>query len=234
LLGVRNRIRAGINARSNHRRIVHGAASLDPVRRVYWSPAEIRKNCQPGDAGYCEEEQQMPWRIRWIWLALAWLAATYGVLAVERIPGDYAHAFCGPWGCLPRLQALAAIHGFWLMVLLPPTAWLVAIASPLQLRLLGLSATSAGLFGLSVVVGRDLLAWSESTDQFWRYAAARAIFTTLMTKDLPFGQLALAGSVLWLVGARRQRATPESYIGPDAAPGVDTDDANAEAPSALR
>ena len=65
-------------------------------------------------------------QIRLLLFASAWVGTHVRGLALERIPGDYAHAYCGAWGCLPPLQALAAMHGFWLMMMIPPTAWLVA------------------------------------------------------------------------------------------------------------
>ncbi len=144
----------------------------------------------------------MPPGTRWIVLAVAWIGATFGILAIERISGDFGRALCGPWGCLPPLQALVAMHGFWTMVALPPTLWLLANLSPLRLQLIGTGALTAGLVGLTVVVARDLLAWSEVAAHFWRYAAARAACTMAMTTDMPFGQLALAGGVLWWTGRR--------------------------------
>ncbi len=143
-------------------------------------------------------------RIRLFCLALGWAGATLGVLAIEQIPGDYAHAYCGPWGCLPPLQALAAIHGFWLMMLLPPTAWMIARASAPRLWATGVLAFWIGIFGLALVTGRGLTSWLETTAEFRRYAGQRFLYLAVTSTDLPFGQLALAGLVLWLVGRHRE------------------------------
>ena len=40
----------------------------------------------------------MPSWVRLLALAMIWAGATLGVLALERIPGQYEHALCGPWG----------------------------------------------------------------------------------------------------------------------------------------
>jgi hypothetical protein len=142
-------------------------------------------------------------RIRLFCLALGWAGATFGVLAIERIPGDYAHGYCGPWGCLPPLQALVAIHGFWLMMLLPPTSWLIARASPPRLWATGVLVFWIGIFGLTLVAGRGLTSWLDTAGEFRRYAGQRFLYLVVTTTDLPFCQLALAGLVLWLVGRHR-------------------------------
>jgi hypothetical protein len=40
----------------------------------------------------------MSLRGRWPVFAAVWTGLTLAVLAVERLPGDYTHALCGPWG----------------------------------------------------------------------------------------------------------------------------------------
>ena len=144
-------------------------------------------------------------RIRLLVLGSAWTAATFGVLSLERIQGDYSHAYCGPWGCLPPLQALAAMHGFWLMLFLLPTTWLLASASPTRLWLAGVSALWIGTFGLVVVAGRALTSWLEMAEEMPRFVGHRLLYGVITATDLPFAQLALIGVALWLVGRRRMR-----------------------------
>ena len=144
-------------------------------------------------------------RIRPLLLASVWAGATFGVLALERLPGDYAHDYCGPWGCLPPLQALVAMHGFWLMLMVPPTAWLLGHVSPGRLCLAGATAFWVGAFGLAVVMGRGLLGWLDATGGLHHYAIQRMLYVAVTATDLPFGQAALMGIVLWLTGRRRMR-----------------------------
>lgn len=40
----------------------------------------------------------MALRIRSLVSGLAWVGAAFGALSLERIPGHYEHALCGPWG----------------------------------------------------------------------------------------------------------------------------------------
>jgi hypothetical protein len=144
-------------------------------------------------------------RVRFVGWTFGWAGAAFGALALERIPGHYENELCGPWGCMPPLQALAAMHGFWLVLLLPPTAWMIARASPVWLWSVGTFALWIGIFGLVAVTGRGLTTWLETTGGIHRYAGQRLLYVAVTSTDLPFGQLAVAGVVLWLVGRRRIR-----------------------------
>jgi hypothetical protein len=152
-----------------------------------------------------------------------WGLAAYGALCVARIPGDFGHSLCGPWGCLPPLQALAAMHLLWVVVLLPVVAWALA-------RWPGRPLAFAGkvLFGLSLVTivvaaGWDLLVWLPSTPAgFHPYWARRCLFTLLMLSDIPLFQGLCAGAACWAVGAWRARPRKPAPAGA-AAPAVTAD-----------
>src|SRR5262245_53022231 len=45
--------------------------------------------------------------------AMGWLLAALVALSVAAIPCDVGESMCGVWGCLPPIQALAAMHLFW-------------------------------------------------------------------------------------------------------------------------
>jgi hypothetical protein len=144
-------------------------------------------------------------RICLLVLICVWSVATFGVLSLERIPGEYVHEFCGPWGCLPPLQALVAMHGFWLMLFLLPTTWLLASVSPSRLCLAGAGAFWIGMIGLIIVAGRGLTTWLDMAAEMPRYVGHRLLYSVVIATDLPFGQLALAGVASWLVGRQRMR-----------------------------
>ena len=40
---------------------------------------------------------------------LLWCVLLYAILSLRNLPGDDSHRLCGPWGCLPPIQALAAV-----------------------------------------------------------------------------------------------------------------------------
>ena len=78
-----------------------------------------------------------------------WLVATYGILKLADLPGDGGlKVLCGPWGCLPPLQALAAAHGFWLIVIGPAAAWAGSRLSTRGLARLGLALAAIGSAGV--------------------------------------------------------------------------------------
>ncbi len=52
-------------------------------------------------------------------LLVAWAATVWGVLQVDRLPGQWGHV-CGPRGCGPPVKALVIWHAFWVMLLVPP------------------------------------------------------------------------------------------------------------------
>ena len=69
---------------------------------------------------------------------IGWGLAGYAVLSLGQLPGEFGHSLCGPWGCLPPLQALAAMHLFWALALLPLIVLALAKGQPHHLRLAGM------------------------------------------------------------------------------------------------
>jgi hypothetical protein len=141
-----------------------------------------------------------------LWLA-GWALAAHGVLALGILPVDLGHALCGPWGCAPPLQALAAMHAFWALALLPPTACALSLLSARSLRLVGSIVMGLGLAGLGFVFARELLVWLPSVPpEVQRYFPQRLLFVLATLSDVPLVQVTLAGAVCWAV-SRNRRAT---------------------------
>lgn len=138
-----------------------------------------------------------------LWIG-GWGLAAYGVLMFAFLPVDLGHGLCGPWGCAPPLQALAAMHAFWVVALVPPTAWALKLLSDRNLRLVGSAVLGMGLTGLGIVVARELLVWLPSVPaEVQRYFPQRLLFVLATLSDLPLIQVTLAGAVCWSVGGRR-------------------------------
>jgi hypothetical protein len=107
---------------------------------------------------------------------------------------------------VPPVQALAALHGFWIMVSIPPLVMALRRLTPQQLRLLGLALTTAGVVGLVVFVVQDLARWlSTAPPDFRRYSFQRILFAIGTNPDVPLVQLAAAGAVCWIVGRLRNK-----------------------------
>lgn len=120
---------------------------------------------------------------------------------------------------MPPLQALAALHGFWLLLLLPPGMWAACCWSPLRLRLLGSTLIAFGVLGLVVLAAREATTWLPSVpDEQARYFSHRLLFVATNLTDLPLMQLTLAGTVCWMAGRLRGTRRQSASAGPESAP----------------
>lgn len=134
---------------------------------------------------------------------LAWSALAYGALALRLVPGDYSHALCGPWGCLPPLQALAAMHAFWLVALAPPVLWAGRAWTPRRRRAAGRAAVALALLGLVAVVVHDAWARGGSVGSHGMVVPLwRAAFALATQVDIPLAPLLAAGIYWWARGTR--------------------------------
>jgi len=82
---------------------------------------------------------------------LFWGAALYGVLQLQYVSLGIGHALCGAWGCGPPVAPLIAAHGFWLILLVPPSVKVCRHLKPAQIQLIGWSLLMLGLSGFAVV-----------------------------------------------------------------------------------
>jgi hypothetical protein len=113
---------------------------------------------------------------------------------------------------VPPLQALAALHGFWIVLAVPLTLTLCRHLAPRQLRLLGAATAGAAAVGLLVFIGWDLTTWLETVPEDFRvYSFERILFTIGTNPNVPLMPLAVAGVVCWIMGAlgaKRETASP--------------------------
>jgi hypothetical protein len=112
---------------------------------------------------------------------------------------------------MPPLQALAALHGLYVMLFLPPVLWVCRHSSPWQLRRIGLSLFLTGLLGYEVILAHTLLVWLPEAPQVLRpYLLHRIVFMVATLGDVtlkqcvPVLQFTVAGVVCWIIGWRRQ------------------------------
>jgi hypothetical protein len=145
------------------------------------------------------------------WLA-GWGLAAFAVLQLERLPGSYGHFLCGPWGCLPPLQALAAMHLFWIFLLAPLLIWGLYNWSPRGRWWAGVLFLAIGLAGIGIVFIRESATWLLSVPPDYRkYLPQRLVFSLATLSDWPLVQVTIVGAV-WRFSARnRKKVNEEEY-----------------------
>jgi hypothetical protein len=140
------------------------------------------------------------------WLAARialWGAALAGVLRISRMSVAADHGICGPWGCGPPLSALIACHGFWIVLLLPPTVMLLRRGSARTVRAVGLVSTSVGIATLSVIAIWEWTHWYAIASDWQRgYLVHRYLFSIVTLVDVPVIEITLLGVAGLAVTAR--------------------------------
>lgn len=141
---------------------------------------------------------------------VGWGAALRGVLALNDLPGEWPHPFCGPWGCTPEsMQSLAALHGFWFVLGAPAVVWGIRGWSNRVLRLAGSLLLVVGLLGLLGVGVYEAVTWlPEVYAGIRRYFFHRWLLSIVMLADVPLIQFTLAGLAFKItvrVGSHRAR-----------------------------
>jgi hypothetical protein len=107
---------------------------------------------------------------------------------------------------VPPIQALAALHGFWIVVAVPALVMTLRRLAPRQLRLLGLTLTLAGGVGLLVFIVLDLGMWLRTVPpDFRRYSVQRILFAIGTSPDFPLLQVVAVGAICWIVGILRSK-----------------------------
>jgi len=106
---------------------------------------------------------------------------------------------------MPPLQALAALHGFWIMIFLPPVLWAIQLCSPSALRRLGSGLISLGVLGIGGIIGHSLLVWLPQTPGGQAYLPQRILFVLVTLGDVPIVPLTLAGTACLFAARRKKR-----------------------------
>ena len=140
------------------------------------------------------------------WLAAKialWGAALAGVLRISRMSVAADNGICGPWGCGPPLNALIACHGFWIVLLLPPTVMLLRRGPARTVHAVGLVSTSIGIATLSVIAIWEWTHWYAIASDWQRgYLVQRYLFSIVTLVDVPVIEITLLGLAGLAVTAR--------------------------------
>lgn len=139
--------------------------------------------------------------------AMGWLGAVVASLFVAAIPFDSEESVCGVWGCFPPLQALAALHLLWCVVLAAMVRsiwkWRPGLLLPIGCSLFILAAAAT-----AGIVGRDLQVWFDrSPESFHLFWYKRIAYTIATLTDVPLAQTLLAALVCIGLALRKARGS---------------------------
>ena len=116
---------------------------------------------------------------------------------------------------MPPLQALLALHGLWLLLMIPLVIWALRQWTAAKLYWLGSLLTFLALVVLGVVITRDVVSWLPSvSEEDRRYLAQRVAYSLAIWTDVPVVQALIAGVVSMLVGRRRRVVADEQPLLP--------------------
>lgn len=135
-----------------------------------------------------------------LWIRIAiWALLMWGALSLAKLPGDWGHGVCGPWGCGPPAQALVAYHIAWCILLLPLAIIARSSLNFKQRRYLAAGLAAIALAGILVIVGYERVVWWVAASDWQRtFFWNRIGFAILTQIDAPLVQLIVAAAVLVL------------------------------------
>lgn len=135
-----------------------------------------------------------------------WLAAAVAALSVASLPFEIGESWCGIWGCLPPVPALAALHLLW-GVGLGAAGWAIWLWRPAAIRSVGGILILAAVVTTAAVVVRDVFRWFDHVpDADHRHWPRRALYTLAVRTDLPILQALVAGVAGTMIGRRSCRS----------------------------
>lgn len=130
---------------------------------------------------------------------IIWAIALFGAVSIAKVPGDWGHSVCGPWGCGPPTQALVGCHLAWVILLAPLAISLGpmrSITSVDRLRI-GEALICVGFLLLaSVVVYQFVTWWPDVSDWQRKFIWQRLGFVIATNVELPMVQMILVGAIL--------------------------------------
>ena len=137
------------------------------------------------------------------WL-FTWGLALFGVLQIARVDLPWQHGVCGPWGCGPPPQALAACHLFWLVLLFPPALFVIArLPSALDGKA-GWILVGTATVGIAAIALYESMTWlPHALDWQRRYFIHRCLFAVATLVEVPLMEALVLGVILWAISFGR-------------------------------
>jgi hypothetical protein len=108
---------------------------------------------------------------------------------------------------MPPTQALVALHGFWIMVLVPAVLLGSRFMSAVSLRRIGMALIAVGIAGaLGIAVFQQLTWVPEAPAERHAYVIQRTLFLLFTKADYPLIPITLAGLLCCAITLRRKTA----------------------------
>jgi len=94
----------------------------------------------------------------------------------------------------------------WLLGLVPCVVWGARTWQPRRLRFVGHALAGAGLIGLALLIGHELMTWYPSMPlEERKYIGQRILYVLATSTHLPLVQIIMAGIAFWFAAQRRMR-----------------------------
>jgi len=116
---------------------------------------------------------------------------------------------------MPPLQALLALHAFWLVVLVPLVVMTVRCGTPWLLEVIGLGLAAIGVASVAYLIYADVYCWCQAFHALRAYWLQRSLFVLFTEADFPRIHLLLAGGVFLSAAIWKKRCHRDRQVGAD-------------------
>ena len=116
---------------------------------------------------------------------------------------------------MPPLQALLALHTFWLVVLAPPVVLVARWFGPQYLRVIGLGLALLALASLARIMYGEVFCWCQEFQALSSYWPQRLLFMLFTEADFPRVHLLVAGAICLATAVVKNRCHRDRQAGAD-------------------
>ncbi len=146
-------------------------------------------------------------------LTNVWIAGLYGTLYSERwLAGRFGdHSICGWWGCGPPTETLVVWHGFCLLAIVAPAAYIGTVFPAGWLRVLGWTLIGASLSTLVAMAAYEYWSWQSgrfAVDLAPLTFLRRYMFVVTTAVNLPVVPVFCSGLMLLCIVPKQKRYRP--------------------------
>jgi hypothetical protein len=111
---------------------------------------------------------------------------------------------------LPPLQALLALHTFWVVVIGPPAIIAGRRLTPAYAERVGMAAVLIAVSGLAGIAVYEYLTWASGNIELRKYIFRRILFVVADSSMIPLLPLLAGGVLCFALGYSRRKQTRSS------------------------